>query len=218
MKSSIAIDTTQLATRPATLVASDRRAWRISELLADTYMQADAEIHARTADGGDFIVRDDAIVVRRNTGELYLGWLAGGDGTLADLEKPAERIEHLASIVVTVPVAEPPQAPATMTIVIDGKPQRTLTLDQFAAAATLQIKNSRTGTTPAIDIARVFDAEVVGVEASGERVEAARPASNARAVVYVNRRNRFKFAWVDAAGAPIGANQRDVTLLALRTR
>ena len=44
------------------------------------------------------------------------------------------------------------------------------------------------------------------------------PAPDARPVLYLNRRKRFKFAWVDRAGKPwLGTRRRQVTKVILRS-
>ena len=78
-----AIDSAELADRPTNLQAADRRAWRLTELIDNTYIHSNTIIHALTMDGEDYILNDDGrhgsdvIVVRRARGELYLGWLDG---------------------------------------------------------------------------------------------------------------------------------------------
>jgi hypothetical protein len=230
-----AIDAGALADRPAVLQARDRRAWRLSELLselgADTHIHSSAVIHARTLDGGDYILSEngrqgDAIVVLRASGELYIGWLDGDPGRpLADAERPAERIEDVAMIAIASPVAPPELPPASVAIVVDGRPYHTLTAPGFAAAASTRtatrIAGRRDGPALAIDVAQAFGAarQVVGLAANGVRVAQAPPSPGARAVIYLTRRARFKFAWIDARGEPIrGTQQREVSELVLETR
>jgi hypothetical protein len=223
-----AIASAELADRPAALVARDRRAWRLSELLPDAYTHADSVIHALTIDGKDYILRaagrngDDALVVRRATGELYLGWL--DDVTpgrpLGDAERPAQRIERVARITVTAPAASPALPPARLTVVIDGAARHTITAESFAAAARLAIHGPRDAAAPAIDLAHAFGdgLEIAGIVADGARLTTAPPAPTARAVVLLTRRARFKFAWIDAAGQPIrDSQQRELTEISLRS-
>jgi hypothetical protein len=222
-----AIDVTALLQRHSTLTAGDRRAWRLSELLPSTHMASTAVIHALTNDDQDYIIQEpgrragDAILVRRNTGELYIGWLDGDTATrpLADAERPAERIENLSRISITTPIV-PDHLPARLTVVIDGKPASTLTPQSFPDAATIQIRGQRDGAAAAIDIARAFGAtlHLVGLTAGGARVTSPAPAPDARAVIYLTRRGQFKFAWIDPSGEPLAnTKQRDVTELALAT-
>jgi hypothetical protein len=223
-----ALTSAELAHRASTLEARDRRAWRLSEIIPDTYIHSNAILHAMTIEGGDYILNgdgrrgDDAIVVRRNNGELYLAWLDGGarDGRpLADAERPAERIEHISRLTLTRPERAAARPAAQLTIVVDGVPRRTLTAAGFAAAAQLTIGDQRDGRAPAIDVAHAFGGslQVLGVVADGARLATAPPADGARAVIYMNRRARFKFAWIDAAGQPIGAKQREVSEISLRS-
>ncbi|HEY0482895.1 MAG TPA: hypothetical protein VGD37_35480 [Kofleriaceae bacterium] len=223
-----ALTSAELAHRASTLEARDRRAWRLSEIIPDTYIHSNAILHAMTIEGGDYILNgdgrrgDDAIVVRRNNGEMYLAWLEGGargGRPLADAERPAERIEHVARITLTQPERAAPRPAAQLTIIVDGVPRRTLTAASFAAAAQLTIGNQRDGRAPAIDVAHAFGGsmQVAGLVSDGAPVTAAPPADGARAVIYMNRRARFKFAWIDAAGQPIGAKQREVSEISLRS-
>ena len=222
------IASAELADRPAALAARDRRAWRLSELLPDAYTHADSIIHALTVDGKDYILRaagrngDDVVVVRRATGELYLGWLddATPGRPLGDAERPAARIERVARITVTAPAALPALPPARLTVVIDGVARHTITAESFAAAARLAIHGPRDAAAPAIDLAHAFGdgLEVAGMVADGARLTTAPPAPTARAVVLLTRRARFKFAWVDAAGRPIrDSQQRELTEISLRS-
>jgi hypothetical protein len=223
------IDSAELAERPTNLQASDRRAWRLTELIDPTYINSNTIIHALTIDGGDYILNadgrsaSDAIVVRRSGGELYLGWLDGSaDGArpLADAELPAERIERVARISLATPAATRDEPPAQLTIVIDGKPRRTVTALTFAKEATLEVRGRGEGVSRAIDVARAFGGPlgVVGVTASGHRTASPPPSRDARAVIYLTRRARFKFAWIASRGEPIeGTKQRDVSELVLAT-
>jgi len=110
-----AFTSAELAERPTNLEATNRRAWRLTELIDNQYMNSNTVIHAITNDGSDYILNDDGrqardvLVVRRNDGELYIGWLDGGpDGRLlADAERPVGRIEHVARIALATPVARP---------------------------------------------------------------------------------------------------------------
>jgi hypothetical protein len=223
-----AIDAAALAQRPTTLQARDRRAWRLADVLGDSYTTPGMVIRAVTRDGGDYILRgdgrtgDDVLIVRRETGELYVGWLAEGadDLPLADAERPSERIEGVVRIAIEKAAEPPARPPARLVIVVDGAPVRTLDAQGFAAAATLRIKARREGEAAAIDLQRAFGgaAQLVGLETEAGHVDASPPAPGARAVVYLTRRARFKFAWVDASGAPIrSTKQREVTEIALRT-
>lgn len=223
------LDSSELAARPTTLQASNRRAWRLRELIESPHIHANAVTHALTIDGGDYILNGDGragsgdpILVRRNTGELYIGWLDGDNPhlPLADAERPAERIENLARISIATPVAVPEPPPASLAVVIDGKRRQTLTAQSFAAAAKIQIQGQHDGPAPAIDIAHAFGnaVQVVSVTAGGARVTTAPPTPDARAVIYMNRRARFKFAWIDPAGNPLGhSKQRDISELVLKT-
>lgn len=218
-----------LAERPTNLQAADRRAWRLTELIDGAYIHANTAIHAITTDGEDYILNEDGraasdiIVVRRNTGEVYLGWLdagAGADRPLADAERPAERIERVARIALASRAREPVDTPATLAVVLDGQPHRTVTPRDFAALAQLSVRGQNDEASPAIDVGRAFGgrANIVGLVAGGRRVAVAPPSPGARPVIYLTRRARFKFAWLDAAGAPIdGTKQREVSELALET-
>ncbi len=222
------ITSAELAERPTTLQANNRRAWRLTEVIDSSYIRSNTVIHARTIDGGDYIINDDGrqdgdpILVRRDSGELYIGWLDGEmtDGrALADAERPAQRIEHLAQISVASPAARPALPAASLAIIIDGKLRRTVTAQSFAAAATIQIKGQRDGTAPAIDVAHAFGAaQLVGLTADGAHLATAPPRRGARPVIYLTPRARFKFAWVDATGEPIADSKlREVSELELRT-
>ena len=223
------IDSSELAARATTLVASDRRAWRLSEIIPDTYMHSNGAIHALTIDGGDYILRgdgrrgDDVLLVRRSSGELYLGWLddrANHRTPLADAERPVERIEHVTRLTVVKPPPEAAQPPAQLIVTIDGKPHRTLSAASFAAAAKTSIKGQQEGDARAIDVAHAFGGslQVAELVASGVRVATEPPAPNARAVIYMNRRGRFKFAWLDSSGEPIrNTKLRDISELALHS-
>jgi hypothetical protein len=221
-------DEAGLADRPATLQAGDRKAWRLSELLHNTHIHSKSVIHALTNDGGDYILNEDgrsagdAIVVRRTTGEIYIGWLDGDPGKrqLADVERPAERIENVARISITSPEIPKDLPPSRLAIIIDGKPRQTVTAQTFPALARLQVTGQREGNASAIDVAHAFGGtmQVVGLTASGAHVTVKRPGPDARPVIYMTRRLQFKFAWVDRSGEPIrDTKQRDVTELVLRT-
>lgn len=222
------ITSAELAEHPTTLQANNRRAWRLTELIDSSYLRSNTVIHALTIDGGDYVISDDggqggdAIIVRRDNGELYIGWLDGEmtEGrALADAERPAQRIEHLARISVTTPVARPALPAASLAIIVDGKLRRTVTAQSFAAAATIQIKGQRDGAAPAIDVAHAFGAaQLVGLTSDGAHLTTAPPRRGARAVIYLTPRARFKFAWVDATGEPIAESKlREVSELELRT-
>jgi hypothetical protein len=222
----LALTADEFGGRPTNLQAADRRAWRLTELIDGSQIRASTVIHAITMDGEDYILNNDGrrgadiIVVRRATGELYVGWLDGGaDRPLADAERPAERIERVARIALATPAREPENRAATLAIVVDGKPRQTLTPESFAALARLAVRGPRDEAMAAIDVGGAFGAAaIVSVVAGGRRVAAAPPSRGARPVVYLTRRARFKLAWVDAAGAPIdGARHRDVSELALQT-
>ena len=94
-----------------------------------------------------------------------------------------------------------------------------MTAQSFAAAARLQIKGQGDAAAPAIDVGRAFGAaQLVGLTAGGAHLSPTPPSRGARPVIYLTRRERFKFAWLDAAGEPIAASkQREVTALELRT-
>jgi hypothetical protein len=221
------ITSDELARRPTNLQAADRRAWRLTDLLGGTRIRGNTVIHAITMDGEDYILNDggrngaDIIVVRRTSGELYVGWLDGGaDRPLADAERPAERIERVARIALAAPSRELANAPAALAIVVDGTPRQAVTPESFAALARLAVRGPRGETSAAIDVGRAFGgpAAIVSLVASGRRVTAAPPSPGARPVIYLTRRARFKLAWIDAAGAPIdGARHREVSELVLQT-
>ena len=223
------ITSSELAERPTGLTANDRRAWRLTEIIPDIYVHANAEIHVLTIDGGDYILRedgrrgDDVLLVRRNSGELYLGWLddhASDGRPLADAERPTERIEHVARIALVKPTRPPEQPPAQLTVMVDGKLHHTLTATNFAAAARIAIKGQNESDARGIDVAHAFGGtlHVAGLVASSARVTTEAPSGDARPVIYMNRRGRFKFAWLDTSGAPIrGTKLREVTELALRS-
>jgi hypothetical protein len=164
----------------------------------------------------------DAIVVRRNSGEIYIGWLDGDTGNkpLADAERPAERIENIARISIASPEIPNDLPPSSLAVVVDGKPRQTLTAQSFPALARLTIQGQREGSAAAIDVAHAFGRtlQVVAMTASGAQITAAQPDPDARAVLYLTRRGQFKFAWIDRTGEPIrGTKQRDVTELVLTT-
>ena len=221
-----AFTSAELAERPTNLQASDRRAWRLTELIDNHYMNSNTVIHAITKDGSDYILNEDGrqprdvLVVRRNSGEIYIGWLDGGaDGRpLADAERPAERIENVAKIALATPAAPPEEPPARLMVIVDGKPRHTVTPDSFAAVAKLQITGQREGSAAAIDISHAFGEglQIMGLTAGGTHVGPVPPTPDARAVIYLTRRARFKFAWIDASGEPVGGTkQRDVSELVL---
>jgi hypothetical protein len=223
------IESSELAARPTTMVASDRRAWLLSEIIPDTYMHSNGAVHALTIDGGDYILRgdgrrgDDVLLVRRNSGELYLGWLddnANDRTPLADAERPVERIEHVTRLTVVKPAPDAVQPPAQLAVTVDGKPRQALSASNFGAVAKIIIKGQQEGDARAIDVAHAFGGtlQIVELVASGVRVATEPPAAGARAVIYMNRRGRFKFAWIDPSGEPIrNTKLRDVSELALRS-
>ena len=216
-----ALDLRELDARSATLTAKDRHAWLLSELIGGT---SDLVPHAITRDGVDFPLAsaDRVLVVQRESGELYIGWLAEGadvNGPLADIERPAERIEGLARIalVPSPPVPAANAAAAKLTVVVDGQVATTIAPAGFSAAATMVVEGKHAA--PAIEVERAFGrARIVGLEADGEHVEPRPPHAGARAVVFMNRRGRFKFAWLDRSGTLIGEQAREVSQIALRTR
>ena len=139
---------------------------------------------------------------------------------LADAERPAERIEHITRLTVVKPAPDVVQPPAQLAVTVDGKPRQALSASSFGAVAKIIIKGQQEGDARAIDVAHAFGGslQVVELVASGVRVAAAPPAADARAVIYMNRRGRFKFAWIDPTGEPIlNTKLRDVSELALRT-
>lgn len=223
------IESSELAARPTTMVASDRRAWLLSEIIPDTYMHSNGAVHALTIDGGDYILRgdgrrgDDVLLVRRNSGELYLGWLddhASDRTPLADAERPVERIEHITRLTVVKPAPDVALPPAQLAVTIDGKPRQPLSASNFGALARIIIQGQQEGDARAIDVAHAFGGslQIVDLVASGVRVATESPAAGARAVIYMNRRGRFKFAWIDPSGEPIrNTKLRDVSELALRS-
>src|SRR5688572_10259181 len=48
----------ELAARPSNLQAADRRAWRLTDLIGGSDIQANTVIHAITIDGEDYILND----------------------------------------------------------------------------------------------------------------------------------------------------------------
>ncbi len=214
-----ALDLSQLDARDSSLVADDRQAWLLSDLVEGG---SDLVPHAITTDGRDFSLEpaDRVLVVRRASGELYVGFLNDGadaTGVLADIERPAERIDDLARIalVPAAPVVATP-AVAQLTVLVDGKVAGTFAPDTFASAATTVLDGKHAA--PALEIEKAFGGtRVVGLEADGAHVELHAPREGARAVVYMNRRWRFKFAWVDRSGRPIGDEQREVSQITLRS-
>jgi len=207
-----------------TLVAKDRSAWRLHEVVD---FDASTDVHAKTSDGRDLIIADadHALVVQRDAGDMYVAWLvpnvaANDPRPLADLEAPAARIEGVTELTTSAqPAARvAPTGPAAIAITIDGHPKTTLTVETFAALATTHVQHKQTS-VPAIELDKAFGrASLVAVEADGGPIEAQPPAPTARPVVFMNKRERFNFAWVDAAGKPLGDKHREVTLVALRTR
>ncbi len=151
---------------------------------------------------GEGTNRDDALVVRRDSGQLYVGWLrsegVGADVPLADAELPLQRVADVVSLVVLRPVLPG----ASVIIVLDSATILTLTAQDFAAVAQLEVKGDHAGTLSAIDLQRGFapNTQLVSVVVEGAEVVASPPASRARPILYMNRRERFKAAWVDAAG------------------
>ncbi len=214
-----ALDLSQLDARDSSLVADDRQAWLLSDLVEGG---TDLVPHAITTDGRDFLLEraDRVLVVRRASGALYVGFLndgADGTGALADIERPAERIDDLARIAL-VPAAPvvAPSATAQLTVLVDGKVAGTFAPDSFASAATTVLDAKHAA--PALDIEKAFGGtRVVELEADGARVELHAPRKGARAVIYLNRRWRFKFAWLDRSGRPIGDEQREVSQITLRS-
>jgi hypothetical protein len=215
---------TPIVFSPPTLVAKDRSAWRLHEVIE---FAADIDVHAKTSDGRDLIIADPdhALVVQRADGEMYVAWLVPNVATndsrpLADLEAPAARIEGVSELSTSAQPVAPvvPTGPAQVAVMIDGKPSAMLTTSAFAKLATAQVDH-RDKRVAAIDLGTAFGhAALVGLEADGAPVAADAPAPGARPVIFMNRRDRFNFAWVDAAGKPVGNKHREVTLVALRTR
>jgi hypothetical protein len=98
--------------------------------------------------------------------------------------------------------------------------RRIVTATSFAASARLTIEGPRDAAAPAIDVAHAFGdgLQIADMVADGARLTTAPPTPTARAVIYLTRRARFKFAWIDAAGQPIrGTQQRELTEIALRS-
>lgn len=209
----------------AKLVAKDRSAWRLHEVVA--FDGTTDVVHAKTSDGRDLIIADadHALVVQRDAGDMYVAWLvpnvADNDPrALADLEAPAARIENVTELATSAQpaVRANPTAPAQVAVTIDGKPATTVTTSAFAKLATTQVahKDKRVA---AIDLGTAFGhTAIVDIEANGAPVSAEAPAAGARPVIFMNKRERFNFAWVDAAGKPVGDKHHEVTLVALRTR
>jgi len=206
------------------LVAKDRTAWRLHELVD---FDATTDVHAKTSDGRDLIISDPdhALVVQRDAGDMYVAWLvpnvADNDPrALADLEAPAARIENVTELATSAqaPVHAQPAGPAQISVTIDGKPATTVTASAFAKLATARVDHKNTRVA-AIDLGTAFGhTSLVEVEADGAPVTADAPAPGARPVIFMNKRERFNFAWVDAAGKPLGDKHHEVTLVALRTR
>jgi len=206
------------------LVAKDRSAWRLSELVA---FEPNTDVHAKTSDGRDLVIADPdhALVVQRDAGDMYVAWLVPNVADhdprpLADLEGPAARIENVTELATSeqVKARAQPTGPAQIAVTIDGKPASTLTTSAFAKLATARVEHKGT-LVAALDLGAAYGrASVVAVEADGAAVDAQAPAPNARPVIFMNKRDRFNFAWVDAAGKPLGDKHREVTLVALRTR
>ncbi|HET9988151.1 MAG TPA: hypothetical protein VFQ65_06520, partial [Kofleriaceae bacterium] len=206
------------------LVAKDRSAWRLHELVD---FDATTDVHAKTSDGRDLIIADadHALVVQRDACDMYVAWLVPNVATndprpLADLEAPAARIEGVTELTTSAhPAARvAPTGPAAIAITIDGHPKTTLTAATFAALATTRVQHKDT-TVPAIELDKAFGrTALVAVEADGAPVVAEAPVPRARPVVFMNKRERFNFAWVDAAGKQVGDRHHEVTLVALRTR
>jgi hypothetical protein len=215
----VSLDLQELDTREAPLSAKDRQAWLLSDLVEGG---SDLVPHAITMDGRDFPLEraDRVLVVRRASGELYVGFLndgAAATGALADIERLAERIDDLARIAL-VPAAPivAPSAIAQLTVLVDGKVAGTFAPDTFASAATTVLDGKHAA--PALEIEKAFGGtRVVELEADGARVELHAPRKGARAVIYLNRRWRFKFAWLDRSGRPIGDEQREVSQITLRS-
>lgn len=206
------------------LVANNRSAWPLHELVD---FDVTTDVHAKTSDGRDLIIADadHALVVQRDAGDMYVAWLVPNVATndprpLADLEGPAARIEGVTELSTSAHPAARVVAtgPAAIAITIDGRPKTTLTAATFASLATTRVQHKQT-TMAAIDLDKAFGhAALVSVEADGGTVAAEPPAPDARPVVFMNKRDRFNFAWVDAAGRPVGDKHHEVTLVALRTR
>ena len=223
-----ALDSAALAERSTMLIAKDRRAWRLQNILGDAYNQQGTVVSAVAQDGTRRIVRgggqvggDDVLVVRRNDGTIYIGWLIPGvddEVPLADAEKPAQRIENVVGVAVEKEKHEE-RAPASLAIVVSGKTLQTIGPDDFAAAATIIVKDERKPQMAAIDLQHAFvkNAQVASVESDGVRVELSPPSKDARPVIVLNRRKRFKFVWVDAAGNNVGGPKlREISQVFLR--
>jgi hypothetical protein len=218
-----------LAGKPPSLLARGRHAWRLSELLGDAYTEPQRRVVARTADGrhhvlrGDGKVGDDVILVQRDDGSLYIGWLVDGaerfGAALGDAEQPASRLEEVVALTIAKPPPPAELPPARVEIERDGAVVRTVTADEFAALATTSL-DSRGTVQQAIDLSRDLGgpARLAGLVAEGVPVDGAAPLPDARPVLYLNRRKRFKFAWVDSTGKPLlGTRVREVTRVILRT-
>lgn len=215
---------TPIAFSAPKLVAKDRTAWRLHELVD---FDAATDVHAKTADGGDFIITDPdhALVVQRDAGEMYVAWLvpnvADNDPRpLADLEAPAARIEGVTELSTSAqaPTHARPTGPAQIAVTIDGKPATTVTATAFAKLATARVAHKDTRVA-AIDLGTAFGrTSLVEIQADGAPIATDAPAPGAHPVIFMNKRERFNFAWVDAAGKPLGDKHREVTLVALRTR
>lgn len=218
---------------PATLAgtipswrARDRHAWRLGELLGAVHAEPRKRVVARTADGRDHVLRgdgragDNVILVQRDDGSLYIGWLVDGaerfGAALGDAEHPATRLEDVVGLTIAEQAHPPDLPPAQVEIERDGVVVRTISVDQFPTLATTSIDN-RGNELPAIDLARGLGgrARVAGLVADNLPFDGASPTPDARPLLYLNRRKRFKFAWVDPSGRPLGARLREVTKVIL---
>lgn len=222
------ITSDELALRPSTLEARDRRGWLLSEVLGDEYADSQVAVRAITEDGAEYNLRDDgasagtAMLVRRDSGELYIGWLApGGDPAtpLADRELPAQRIEHVRRIELTRTTPAAALPPAAVVVSVDGTPRATVTPSTFGQLATVTLHESQ-GAVVGIDLGRAFgNATVVSFEAGGVQHDDVRaPTGKERVVLYMNRRGRFKLGFVDETGRLVrGSKEREVTGVGLRS-
>jgi hypothetical protein len=214
----------------AELSGRGRHGWKLDDLLGDRYWEPQKEVHVHTADGLDFVVRgdghagDDVILVERDDGTRYVGWLVPGadpDGDLGDIEQPAARIEDVVDVTIQDQPKDPEMTPATLEVAIDGSVVRTLGADELAGIATAQMPAKDGTMIAALDLTRDLGGttELVTFVANGSQVEGTPPASGVKPVLHVNRRKRFKLAWLDATGKPVeGTKFREVSRIDLRRR
>jgi hypothetical protein len=215
------IDATSLRDRPPSFTARDRRAWRLADLIGDSYRRPELHIHVRTASGGDFIVRgaghpgDDVIVVQRDDGSMYVGWLrpnaAQYGNALADAEKPAERIEGVVAISAEAPSTDNVQ-PKGHVDIVKGSAVASVDADGFASIATGHLTHGDES-IPVMP----FDAPITSVTSEGHEVTPSPPFGGAVPWLRLNKKGQFKLVWGDAAGNLLAEGSlRAVTRVVLR--